>query len=240
MITPLTRLTLGEIADFWADENAGKPFAKDREEILDRFLHGLKNHEFDHATLKLKRKSKDVFVGLTPVGDGSYTPERRKSGPWEKTVNYQTLAQTLFRNPVGDRLVYLEALIISKDHFGVWCDRQKFSRPRFWFDRSNPSADGTTGVDKGSPEAANRQDAEADNTPGKPDHSAEQDHEGSAPVRDRPGRPSFRNDILTAYQVLKDRGEIDFAAPMTQLYPNIRRKVKEARRLDSDTGLATK
>ena len=92
MLSPKGHLTFGEIAKLWPPENADESFGQDREQILDRFLVGLKNHEFDHAELTVKRAAKHVSP------DSSWRTFTRVDAYW-MPVTLEYLNETLFRFP---------------------------------------------------------------------------------------------------------------------------------------------
>ena len=145
MLSPKSYLTFGEIADLWAAENTGRPFAQNREQILNRFEAGLKNGEFDHAGLTIWRQAKYVRRD-----DKNWKPEDAGWMP----VTRDMLDDTLFR--LSDKLnreLWLEGLRTSKENFGAWCGEQGYSRPAFWFGEAGDISDPTRSGMPGRPTA---------------------------------------------------------------------------------------
>ena len=65
LLLPKSHRTFGEIAELWAQEDAGKDDAADRDKILSVFYHALRNGEFDHAELTIWQRVKSVLQDTT-------------------------------------------------------------------------------------------------------------------------------------------------------------------------------
>ena len=148
MLLPKSHRTFGKIAELWAEENAGKVDAADRDEILSVFYHALRNDEFGHAELTIWRHTKYVLQGEA---------EERQEAGW-RLVTRDMLDQTLFRGSAQydehtkkQWCGWLEGLRIAKEPFGRWCDEQDISRPQFWFDDGDGTDDLTRSGMPGKP-----------------------------------------------------------------------------------------
>ena len=126
-------LTFKEISDMWARENAHHPAGRSRDEILERFVKGLRNDEFDHAELTIKQANK-----YKVDSKGNYHVHRPAG--WQP-VTRDMLNYLLFRDlrDACNKQI-LEELRISKRGFRKWCKSQGYLPPIFWFDTTNSDA----------------------------------------------------------------------------------------------------
>lgn len=149
-------LTFGLISDEWSREVADDG-APGRDDILHRLLQAVWRGEFDShgkslltivlpgcalepgvvagEALNLDNATVITRSGLVRVlelkGILPALPTSRDGSVEETFAALTELAPDKFGDLV--RNAYLEALIVSRDDFGAWCDECDIERPSFWF-----------------------------------------------------------------------------------------------------------
>ena len=88
MLLPKSHRTFREIAELWAQENAGKDDAADRDKILSVFYHALRNGEFGHAELTIWQRAKYVLHNATSIMTATITVTGRDDGSVVSNVAY--------------------------------------------------------------------------------------------------------------------------------------------------------
>jgi len=148
-------LTFGLIADAWAREVAAA-----RDEVLHRLLQAAWMGEFEaggESMLSIVLPGHALEPGAAAGADGEVPdldgavaltrrglvrvlelkgilpplPALRVEADEEMFAALAALPPAQFGNLV--RMAYLEAMIVSRDDFGRWCDRREYDRPAFWF-----------------------------------------------------------------------------------------------------------
>lgn len=148
-------LTFGIIAEAWAREGP-----EGCDDILHRLLQAVWRGDFEtggESLLSIMLPGSALEPGATagangeaPDLDGAVAltrrglvrvlelkgilpplPALRVEADEEMFTALAALLPFQFGNLV--RMAYLEAIIVSRDDFGRWCDRREYDRPNFWF-----------------------------------------------------------------------------------------------------------
>ena len=155
-LTTYRNMTFGRIVETWARELAGTPAEMGREEILHRLIKAFWNGEFElrgETCLTIAPLSgtaadrQAMEENGPPTGSSRIITRRGMIRVLELLGFLPPLAESsedgdvfsilaaLPPSEYGDlaRIAYLEALTISKEDFGAWCQSQGHAPPSFWF-----------------------------------------------------------------------------------------------------------
>lgn len=157
-----SHFTFGQIADKWAREVSNQPDALSRDEILHEMIRAVWRGDFEdedeeNSCLTIHRSPPggEVRGGVwteearpepfnrikllgaltldSPVPIPLPPPRRFRTddAPWQSLFE---LTRAESNQTMRER--YLEALTITKEDFGRWCDERGHQRPTFWFGTS--------------------------------------------------------------------------------------------------------